>query len=176
MRKPLSILTVLMIGAVSHAGVMWDIYSDETINSGVFLNIDIYDSQDVPLVQTTVDMTGGDISTLVVHDTSVFNLKGGKVNTMFMYDDSTANLTGGTMLMIYPNGHTINVYGTAFATVDLGSSFRVSGTWADGLPFQIQFARAEPTDDNISLHQIPEPASIALLGLGFWVTRRQTTL
>ncbi len=174
MKMAFSILTVLAIGAVSHAGIIWDIYGDETINSGAFLNVDIYDSQDVPPVQTTVDMMGGDISILAVNDTSIFNLKGGKVDTMFMYDASTANLSGGTMLMIYPNGHTINVYGTAFATVDLGSSFRVSGAWADGLPFQIQFARAEPTDDNISLHEIPEPASVAFLALGFVVIRKGT--
>lgn len=175
MKTAFSILTVLAIGAVSHAGIIWDIYGDETINSGAFLNVDIYDSQDVPPVQTTVDMMGGDISILAVNDTSIFNLKGGKVDTMFMYDASTANLTGGTMLMIYPNGHTINVYGTEFSTVDLGSSFRVSGLWENGSAFEIRFARAEPTDENISFHQIPEPASFILFAFsGIVLLRRRT--
>ena len=135
---------------------------------------------------TTVDMFGGK-ATFQSYDKSTINISGGIVTEVYPRDDSTINFTGATCTNVEVGGGTFNISGgqilgqiyapTNGSVVNIyGYGFeydgQLTGFWSDGTPFGIAFRETVPgggnaySYDKVVLHEIPEPATLLLLGLG----------
>jgi hypothetical protein len=122
---------------------------------------------------TTVDMYGGFVHGVIVNDSSTFNFFEGVVDSFTLQDSSTANLYGGTInLHLQGEGSvTVNIYGYNFDVMDEPAGHTLSGYWGDGSEFSMYLRGA--TYEQVSLHVIPEPATLTLFGAGFLLVRRR---
>ena len=123
--------------------------------------------------------TGIRITTL--YDNSSMLFLDGAVDQLNVRDDSTATLKGGTInsIRIYHLSSWLSevvIYCQAGYTMD---STGISGLWADGTSFDIDFIdvggafSAYPTYDYVEVVVIPEPTTISLLGIGSLLIRRK---
>jgi hypothetical protein len=146
--------------------------------------------------QSTTNISGGLIAYAQTNDQSTINISGGVVHEPRAWPDGTINVTGGecwnvevgggefnisggqiTGRGIYApsDGSVVNIYGYGFEyNPDVPN---LIGFWADGTPFGIVFR--DPVGENIHsydkvvLHEIPEPATLLLLGLGAVMLRKR---
>jgi hypothetical protein len=164
---------LLVTSGVCNAAIDWDIYSDTTISSGSYSNVNVFDSLDVPPVQTEVDMIGGDILFLHSRDTSIINISGGTINNSDAYDYSSVNITGGNfnMLAVKSENAFFHIYGYDFSIQTPSSTYILTGFWEDSSEFEIWLGRADLYGSNYVLHEIPEPASVLLFGFGGLILR-----
>ncbi len=193
MRTKLFIVILIATASVTQAAIL-NIYADDTIQNGdVYDTVNIYDSLDVPPVQTTVDMTGGDISYLNVYDTSVFNFNSGSIGaltmnnssianlyssdtpTMYLYDNSQIHIYNGSLgssALIYDNAE-LHVYGYDLEYDETPSPNWVTGQWENGQDFKIYLRNIYSYDpDQVVLHEIPEPTTFLLFTFGSLLLRR----
>lgn len=196
-----SILAVLFVCAVCADAVPIDvnIYGDTTISGGEYGTVNIYDSLDVPPIQTTVTMTGGSAESVWTYDSSIFNMQdgnilgwitlrdssnltmtGGTVNDLELYNSTVAILSGGNItgtIGVGPGSSAIvHVYGKNFDHTPLGpNGWSLTGDWANNNSFTIFFRTSEPfPGTHLILHTIPEPCTLGLFGLGIFLMRRKT--
>ena len=154
--------TVVMVG-----GTVWDFHAYETsvlniwggnVGRGSVL---AYDS-------STINVGGGslDIGVLRGLNSSTVNISGGSfTGEIGVVDSSRMNIWGGienTVLTAF-HSSTVNIYGENFELTPSGSSFFLTGNWADAGVFDM-YLRGSHTLPRVNL--IPEPASLALFGLG----------
>ena len=120
---------------------------------------------------------------------SHLDFSGGEINHLDMFGNATAVLSGGSIVSIecnqnawkwdygvdppakVANPHITIFYSGDLPTVDENNI--LTGLWADGSAFSIQLIDVQgfsPVIDNIQF--IPEPASLALLGLGGILIRK----
>jgi len=86
-------IAILIVTASVTQGAILDIYADDTIQNGdVYDTVNIYDSLDIPPVQTTVDMTGGEIAGCHLYDTAILNYWDGEIVYFVTHDNSTAEV------------------------------------------------------------------------------------
>ncbi len=195
------ILLLVLIGlnliGISKAALDWDITEDTTINSGSYRIVTI--DYETPASGSVVSITGGDIEILKSYESSIVEVYAGTtIGTVWATDVSTASIYGGTINSVSsdgasvvnlhyltPHGHdvytgvsstgTLNIYGYGFEWTYSTTSADFSGYWLNGDPITFHFRDYQQNDLN-RINIVPEPASIAFLGLGFWVVRRRTTL
>ena len=163
-----------------------DIYNDTTISSGEYGTVNIYDT---PPEQTTVTMTGGQVTDLYTYQSSMVNLVdgyiygfyvtnssmidmlGGAIHHLMIGDSAIANLRGGQITYhISASGSSIfNIYGKEFYYI----GDHLHGLWADNSSFDI-WVRGPGTNEHVVLHEIPEPITILFLGLGYFLIKRRS--
>ncbi len=183
MRTITYILILLATASICHAAIDWDIYSDETINGGDYGIVNVYSSAKVDIFgsstyiswlethnSNTIDLFDGEIATFLLNDFSTFNMTEGIVGGLELSDSSIAHISGGTInsfIYIHDSGSLVHFYGYDFNYIPSGSSGWLSGFWADDSSFTINLRNISFPGNQIELHEIPEPATFFLIGLGF---------
>ncbi len=188
-------IAILIATASVTQGAILDIYADDTIQNGdVYDTVNIYDSLDVPPVQTTVDMTGGQISSCNVYDAAIFNLTGGNIGLIATYENSNANINidisisfelhnnskvylhglgTSSSIFIYDNAE-LHIYGYDLFYDETPSPNWVTGQWENGQDFKIYLRNIYSYDpDQVVLHEIPEPTTFLLFTFGSLLLRRR---
>jgi hypothetical protein len=90
---------------------------------------------------------------IVANDYSVVNIFQGNTNgQLSAYSDST-----------------VNIYGSDF---NFGNSY-LTGTWVDGTDFSFYMRGYFQLPNQIILHEVPEPATLALFSIGALLIRRK---
>ena len=175
------IFAILLLPICANATVVdVNFYSDATIEDGdVYGTVNIYDT---PPDQTTVTMTGGIVeSEINLYDTSVLNISGGYLSGSMTFINlngaNSLNLSGGdfSSTWIYSeNSCVISFYGQNLTLTPYYSTHTlIEGYWEDGTLFSIVLGRTDHTSDKIVLHEIPEPCTFGLIGLGVFIMRRK---
>lgn len=169
------ILVLLAMAPALCSATIIDFYTDGAIENG-----DVYDVVNVWEV-SLVEMTGGIAYELNQYNSSVFDMYDGGLQFVQLSDSSTMNLYGGevgyggirlsgsSILNVYGGAITysvlagesshINIYGYDF---ELNGKF-LSGYWSDGTRFEDIYFRTPDTYTRVTLHEIPEPATLCLL-------------
>jgi hypothetical protein len=173
MKKRLLIITfaTLTLMPVCTNATSIDFYADDRIGNGDnFDFVNIWNN-------ATIEMTGGIVKYRIdTYNTSTLNISGGDVPYIDLHDASIVNLSGGLHIAsdglqhcwIYPSTGTVNIYGRDLAWII--NSQNVHGYWSDGSEFLITFARI--ANATINLHEIPEPATALLLCIGVTLLRK----
>ena len=171
----LSSLVLLNLIGISNAALDWDIDSGSNqIQTGDQYGIvNTYNN-------STLDMTGGRVEYIFGYDSSIITLFGGEVDILEGHNHSTFGLNGGSIgtISILDFSH-FNIYGSDFVWQRAGGgavSGWLSGNWLDGSSFNIYFRDLPEEFPGSHITLIPEPVSIAFLGLGFLAIRKGTTL
>ena len=109
-----------------------------------------------------------------MHDNSVLNISGGIVNGANADNSSIANLSGGDLQGYFYLHNIVNIYARDLSVVPYYTQDKLaSGHWADGTSFQFILGRAQGYNTQIVFHEIPEPTTVFLLGLGIALARKR---
>jgi len=196
MKTKLFIVILIATASVTQGAIL-DIYADDTIQNGdVYDTVNIYDSLDVPPVQTTVDMTGGEIAECHIYDTAILNYWDGEIVYFVIHDNSTAEVhsdydysfaledegkiflhnggSNGQVLIVSPDSQ-LHIYGYDFIQIPSGSASIIEGDWEDtnqNFSLTVRIAGEINPQDVIFLHTIPEPTTFLLFTFGSLLLRR----
>jgi hypothetical protein len=133
---------------------------------------------------SSTDISGGVISSGIdVYESSNLTVSGGQVGGYLeAYDNGTVTLSGGSISgWVYAeDGAVINVYGYDFNYDPTGGNKNggeLRGIWAGGEAFTLDFldnlSVGSTYYGHVSLHEIPEPATLLLVGLGGLILRNR---
>lgn len=162
-------ILLFLMPALCHATPV-DFYTDDTITGGVYDVVRTHND-------ATVDMTAGLIETyLELYDTSTFNAKGGTLDDgvdIRLFDSTTINFYRIETSVLNNRIEAvstaeINIFGYGFNYV--GDT--LNGYWEDDTSFSL-YIRNETTQSVITLHEVPEPTTCLLLGLGGLFLRKR---
>jgi hypothetical protein len=136
---------------------------------------------------SSVDIIGPGMGILNAYDSSSANIsEGGYVFQIYAYNSSSVNVfSGGEEYMVFPpmvslyafDSSTVKLYGQDFQlgaglSLDgkriLGTGL-LSGEWMNGRPWKMNIAGNDPSATIL----VPEPATVALLGIGGLVFLRR---
>lgn len=138
-----------------------------------------YDDTYVEVQYTSTPLSSSSgIYDIVLHDSSELLFLDGIVEEITVRDNTTATLKGGTIsaITVYQrpgDSASVEIYCQAGYTMDTDG---ISGTWADGTSFYIEFLDVGgdfPLTSECVTVIVPEPAMLALLGLGGLLIRRK---
>jgi WD40 repeat protein len=155
------------------------------ISGGNATTLDVYDFSRIEIYSTSQPLSYTDkrgVYDIHLNDSSTLLFSGGATESLKVGKNAQALLTGGTINLL-----TIYHYGsmTSSVTIDCKDGWQwlytagkvsgITGVWQNGMPFQIEFVNPGsifPDTWNF-VHVIPEPATIALFGLGVIFLRRK---
>ena len=164
-----------------------------TLQNGGFLGVgDVVDDEIAfQALGATLNIEGGILGNFAEVAESTVNMSGGSIGEFFdLFSGSTANISGGNIGEGFDafSGSEINLFGTEFRLdgvllegLELGQAFTVvdrdvtlSGVFADGTAFSfdldsVNFVGSSfflPSGATLTVTQVPEPTSLAILGLG----------
>jgi hypothetical protein len=150
---------------------IYRIYNEDVVDIVFSITVNLYE----PGYLSNVHMNGDIGQTL--------NVYGGGIGSIHATNYATVNLFGGTIdISIAANapGTKYNVYGYGFDYIpDIG---RLTGFWENDTSFVIYMNplfvgggrdQYNVTWSRITLHEVPEPASLLLLGLGGLILRHR---
>lgn len=178
-------------------------YDDDIIQDGdIYPWPDPVHVYDTPPDTTTIQMTGGSIDTIFMHDTSTLNVSDGYIAWVNGQDSSTIEIIGGDISRLYANDSSIfNIHGGRFGWLDSAfdtlltanisgvfnifgygftytpaevgeGSFLLKGFWRNGDPFRVGLTD-RVYSNHVILHEVPEPCTLSLLALGGLLLRRK---
>ncbi len=134
--------------------------------------------------RSSVTVLSGTVSVLIGQHNSQALVTGGQISTLSLHASSTATIYGGTILSLHAGADSmVTIHGydfdvlagdlsfIEFDTVDGVTHYEISGTgtltgkWfgSDKTPWSIKI---DNNDSTASIVAVPEPATMALLGLG----------
>ncbi len=152
--------TLLMTGGTTH-----------DINMGGWSIGIIEDTDPIDIPETA-----GGVFEITTASYSELTINGGEFYELDLHGESIANLHGGQIfggLTVSNSTAWVNIYGYAFNNDPFPGS-PLTGYWASGTPFSINLVDSTITTyDQLIFHEIPEPASIILLGLGGLLLRKR---
>ena len=123
-----------------------------------------------------IDQYTGGIWEVDTYSYSEVTISGGEINDLGGHHESLINLHGGQILgdlTVYNDTSWVHIFGYGFNNDPFGGS-PLTGFWADATPFSINLVDDTiSTYDQIVFHEIPEPATLLLLGLGGIFLRRK---
>jgi hypothetical protein len=198
----IAIVVFWVLGSTSSVRAELTLITEDTqiTSADTYYGVEVRDSWSG---QTMVDMFGGHLFEAHIYDTSSFNLYEGSVVGIDLYILSNAGIYGGNALGLATwNRSTLNLYGGSigwFTAWDdsminmygygfayspgecigvpgcIGNGGKISGYWQNGSTFEVLLndVSGNHTYDHIVFHEIPEPASVLLLGLGGLLLRRR---
>ena len=132
---------------------------------------------------SSLALNGGEVHWISTFYNSSVVLSGGQLEGLFSQDQSHVEIRGGsiTARLVAYESSVIDIFGYEFSYDSAGGQWdggQLTGFWEDGTSFSIDMQNWNRengvTFDHINLHVIPEPASIAFLGLGFCIARKRT--
>jgi len=149
-------------------------YSTINISGGTFSGVQTHD-------YSTINFSdNGSGNYLLAEDFGTINMTGGYIEAIIGREDGIANLFYGSIseYIAAHDSSTINIFGYDLYKADSGGAYGngvVYGLWTDSTPFNIALRDDEfgPTFPNIYLHEIPEPGTCVLLGLGVLILRKK---
>jgi hypothetical protein len=143
-----------------------------TMTGGTAESVWSYDS-------SAFQMQSGNISMVIsVHNASTVTISGGSVGDLELFNSGVATISGGNItghLGIWNMG-IVNIYGKNFNyTHDpYNSGWLITGNWVDESPFTIFYRMYEPfPNSHVVFHEIPEPATMLLLGFGMMLAGKK---
>jgi hypothetical protein len=145
--------------------------------------IDTWNSSQLKVQSTSLplSLTGRrGVYDIHLSDNSSLLFTGGATESVVLYKNSIAEFKGGQInhITIYRRPQD-TCYVTIFAQADYQmNATGISGLWEDGSPFDIHFDNASspfpPTANFVNVVEVmPEPGTLALLGLGGLLLRRK---
>lgn len=152
------------------------------VGGGDATTIDTWDSSRLEVYSTSLPLsyTGNrGVYDIHLHDDSSLLFTGGATESITVKTNALAELRGGVInyLTIYNLGSM-----TSSATIYCQEGYQmdatgISGLWEDGTAFDIQFDNVgspfPPTANFVNVEIVPEPATLAMLGLGGLLLRRK---
>ena len=164
-----------------------------TLQDGGFLGVDVVVNDGIAFqaLGATLNIEGGILGNFAEVAESTVNMSGGSIGDFVdIFSGSTVNVSGGTIGEGFDvfSGSEINLFGTEFRLdgvllegLELGQAFTVvgrdvtlSGVFVDGTAFSfdldsVNFVGSSfflPSGATLTVTQVPEPTSLAILGLG----------
>lgn len=179
-------------------GPVPDLHGTETLlmtDQGGDNLIYLYDSSTATIEGTSeLEQAFGGLWEINLVDSSHLDFSGGELGTIDIFSDATAILSGGLIESIessqiawewdygvdppewVPNPHINLIYSGDLPTVDVSNV--LTGLWGNGSAFLIELhdvSGYSPVIENIQFELIPEPATLALFGLGGLLLRRKNS-
>jgi len=158
------ILIVLLLTSIGYAGL-----TEITTGEHTFGSTEVYDR--ITIINNAIlNIEGSKIDSMFSFDNSRINFYDGNLSYGYVGNDSEFHYYGGNIQSYlyydfesdYVSGK-IHIYGTG-----LYFDYKwVRGTLSNGDPLNLYIRVSEIDPERVILHEIPEPTTIVLLGLGF---------
>jgi hypothetical protein len=130
------------------------------------------------LDRSTVSISGGVVYSVILRGSSIVNVSGGELASIQLGDQGTVHIYGGSFddaLEVRGGGCLIHVYGLDLRIEKDFNVDTIKGIWSDGtivdIPLWSRFGYN--TRDYVVLHEIPEPTTLLLMGLGTFLLHRR---
>ena len=161
----------------------WLEYDEKLIVSGGdATTTDLWDYSRLEVYATSLPLSYSEnrgLYDIHLHENSSLLFMGGATESITLKSDSVAELKGGQInhLTIYRRPQD-----SCYVTIYCQEGYQknasgISGLWGDGTAFDIQFDNVgtpwPPTANFVNVEIVPEPATLALLGLGGLLIRRK---
>lgn len=124
---------------------------------------------EIKVTDSILDIQEGYFFDIYAYDGSQISIHNGLFHFLFMEENSTAHIYGGNFwdgILDRSNSCELHLYGYDF----LWENNNVTGYWQDDEAFDFALIAS---DNNVIFHIVPEPATLALFGLGGLLIRRK---
>ena len=168
-------------GEYGGAGIELEEFEKLVVDGGGAARITAQDNSVLQIISTSLplELDVGGVYDIHLTDNSSLLFTGGATESIVLYKNSFSELKGGQInyVTIYRRPQDY-CYVTIFCQEGyLKTTTGISGLWADGTDFDIQFCNVgspfPATHNFVNVEIVPEPTTLLLLGLGSLLFRRK---